>query len=116
MNSNTILKTYGISQSPDTKDFILVLQILPNEYFEKYCENCYKIYDNINYKWCKPCQISYLKNNFTEWTSGNNKIDDFIQKKQFEIYYYNNVVFEWIPYNQFNNIKVIGKNDHTIVH
>src|SRR2546430_15976241 len=101
MNSNTILKIYGISQSPDTKDFILVLQILQNAYFEIYCENCYEKYTNINYKWCKSCQINDLKNNYTNWTSGNDKLDDFIQKKQLEIDYCNDVVFEWIPYDQF---------------
>ena len=44
------------------------------------------------------------------WTSGNKQIDDFIQKRQLEVYYYDKVL-EWIPYNQFNDVKLISKND-----
>ena len=42
------------------------------------------------------------------WPSGNKKIDDFIQEMQLKSSDY---VFEWIPYNQFNEIKETGKND-----
>ena len=105
--NNNILNIYGISQNPDTKDYILVLQ----SKHEKYCNKCYEKYTNTDYKWCKPCQMNYSKSNFTSWTSGNEKVDDFIQKKQLEISHYSDVVFEWIPYNQLNNIKEISKND-----
>ena len=66
---------YGISQNPDTGDYILIQ----------------------NYHIC---------------ASGNEKIDDFIQEKQLKINYcdYSDVVLEWIPYNQFNEIKETGKN------
>ncbi|EXX55788.1 kinase-like domain-containing protein [Rhizophagus irregularis DAOM 181602=DAOM 197198] len=70
------LALYGISQNPDTSNYILV---------------------------------------FT-WTSGNEKIDDFIQKRQLNINSYNDVVFEWIPYNQFNEIKETGKNSSITVY
>ncbi|GBB98238.1 hypothetical protein RclHR1_03180003 [Rhizophagus clarus] len=90
----------GLSQNPDTKVYILVLI---GSYFDHYCEKCGNRYDN---KWCL-CQINHLKNNFTNWTSGNEKIDDFIQEKQLEYDGYG-VVFEWIPYNEFINIKEIG--------
>jgi hypothetical protein len=43
--------------------------------------------------------------------SGNEKIDEFIQEKQLKIKDHNDVVFEWIPYNQFNEIKETDKND-----
>jgi hypothetical protein len=44
--------------------------------------------------------------------SGNEKIDDFIHKKQLEVNNYSNdIVLEWIPYNRFNEIKETGKND-----
>ncbi|GBC28024.2 kinase-like domain-containing protein [Rhizophagus irregularis DAOM 181602=DAOM 197198] len=61
---------YGISQNPDTEDYILVLM----------------------------------------WTSGNGKIDYFIQEMQLKIngHGYDDIVFEWIPYSQFNDIKEIG--------
>jgi hypothetical protein len=44
-------------------------------------------------------------------SSGNEKIDKFIQEKQLKIKDHNDIVFEWIPYNQFNEIKKTGKND-----
>jgi hypothetical protein len=97
-----IPKIYGISQNPDTKDYIIVLNN------NSYCKECGEIYTNIKNKWCKPCQINNLKQNFANWTSGNKKIDDFIQEKQLKINSYNDAIFEWIPYNQFNNIKNIG--------
>jgi hypothetical protein len=56
---------YGISQNPDTNDYILVFN----------------------------------------WTSGNEKIDDFIQERLCE-----DIAFEWIPYIQFDQIKETGKN------
>jgi hypothetical protein len=68
--SRKFFKLYGISQNPNTNDFILILNI---------------------------------------WESGNNKIDDFIQEIQYETYLFNKV-FEWIPYNQFDKIKVTSKN------
>jgi hypothetical protein len=39
------------------------------------------------------------------------KIDDFIQERQLKIKDYDDIVFEWIPYNQFNEIKKTGKSD-----
>ena len=62
---------YGISQNPDTNDYILV-------------------------------QNNYI--NLTNWISGNEKIDDFIQERQLKIKDYEDIVFEWIPYNQFDQI------------
>jgi hypothetical protein len=74
--SRKIFKLYGISQNPNTNDFILVL--------------------------------NYNKN-LVKWISKNNKIDDFIQEIQLENKYSDNV-FEWILYNQFDEIKETGKN------
>ena len=50
------------------------------------------------------------------WTSGNKKIDDFIQEMQLKIHEYDDIVFEWIPYNQLNDIKEIGKDDSASVY
>ena len=73
------------------------------------CKKCGKQYTNVNWHWCKPCQIDNLKENFTNWTSGNEKIDELIQEMQLKINSKWDIVFEWIPYNQFSNIKEIGK-------
>src|SRR5437763_8511609 len=80
------------------------------------CERCGEKYTDDFYKWCKPCLINYLKKNFTNWTSGNEKIDDFIQEMQLKIDDPNDIVLEWIPYNQFNDIKVISKKEFYTVY
>jgi hypothetical protein len=54
------------------------------------------------YKWCKSCQIDYLKNNCTNWTSRDKQIDYFNQDKQLNASDF--IILEWIPYNQFIDI------------
>ena len=74
------------------------------------CKSCDEMYTNISHKWCKSCVINNLKNNFTNWTSGNEMIDNFIQKMQLKIEKYDDIIVEWIPYNQFNNVKKTNKD------
>ena len=83
---------------------------------ERYCERCGKLYTEIYSRWCKPCQIDNLKGNFTNWTSRNEKIDNFIQEMQLKINDRQDIVFEWIPYNQFSDIKEIGKGGFATVY
>jgi hypothetical protein len=52
---------------------------------------------------------------FIDWTSGNKKIDDFIRERQLNINY-SDIVFEWIPYNHFKEIKETGKNSSITVY
>jgi hypothetical protein len=92
---------YGISQNPDTKDYIIILQ-------DKYCEKCNEEYLSIYYKWCKSC---HLKSNFINRTSENKKIDNFIQKMQLKAKGY----YDIIEYTQFINIKEIGKNCNNFI-
>ncbi|UZO13012.1 uncharacterized protein OCT59_004518 [Rhizophagus irregularis] len=101
-------KIYGVSQNPNTKNYIIVIQ-------ERYCENCGNEYTDTFHKWCKSCQISNLKKNFTNWTSKNEKIDKFIQEMQLKIDCYDDTIVEWIPYEQFNNIKKINKDDFVTI-
>jgi len=75
-------------------------------YFRNYCVKCDKLYTVINERWCKSC---HLKENFTNWTSGNEKIDNFIQEMQLQIDSKHDIIFEWIPYNNFDNINEINK-------
>ncbi|GES95326.1 kinase-like domain-containing protein [Rhizophagus clarus] len=50
-----------------------------------------------------------IEKNFINWTSGNEIIDSIIQIKQSK-YSGDGAVFEWIPYNEFIDIKDIGDN------
>ncbi|CAB4412388.1 unnamed protein product [Rhizophagus irregularis] len=97
-------KVYGISQNPDTKDYILIAG---------HCEKCgqYKYG-----KLCKLCQINYVEKNFTDCANENEKIDNLIQKIQSKNHSHDGIVFEWIPYNQFNNIKEMVVYDFTKIY
>jgi hypothetical protein len=103
---------HGISQNSITNDYIMVLQYVEGEQ----CEKCGKKYTNTAYKWCKQCQTNLLKVNFINWTSNNEQIDNFIQELRSMLRYR---VFEWIPYDQFNNIKKIkelSKDNFSVTH
>ena len=50
------------------------------------------------------------------YCSGNIKIDKFIQEMQLKINSKNDIVFEWIPYNQFDYIKELSKGDFATIH
>src|SRR4051812_28509778 len=83
---------------------------------EIYCEKCGEKYpdiSNVNDKWCLQYHKNYLKENFASWTSGNEKIDYFIQEMQLKIGYKDDIVFELIPYDQFNDIKEIDESGFT---
>ncbi|PKY28680.1 hypothetical protein RhiirB3_444964 [Rhizophagus irregularis] len=85
---------------------ILNTKVAQNDIYSYYsgkCGKCGKKYTDMTNKWCKSCQINHLKNNFTNWTSKNEKIDNFIQKIQLKINNYNDIIFEWIPYDQFTD-------------
>ena len=110
---------YGISQNPDTKDYIMIFEYEKGVNYKIRCEKCGKRYlkhKHANIEWCEPCQINYFKRNFTTWTSGNENIDDFIQEMQLKINSYDSTVFEWISYNQFDNLKEKGKDDFATVY
>ncbi|GES81568.1 kinase-like domain-containing protein [Rhizophagus clarus] len=55
----------------------------------------------------KPDTNEYIlvQNNLANHISENEKIDNFIHKRQLQIKAYSNVVLEWMPYSQFNQIK-----------
>jgi hypothetical protein len=80
------------------------------------CKECGEEYINKYSKWCKPCQIDNFQRNFANWTSGNETIDNLIQEMQLKIDYSWSLVFEWMPYNQFSDIKEIGKGGFSIVY
>jgi hypothetical protein len=81
---------------------------------DRYCKQCGEKYTDIPNSWCKLCPINYLKDNFINWTSENKKIDKLIQEMQLKINHRNDIIVEWIPYDQFNDIKEMNKNSFAI--
>ncbi|CAB5388509.1 unnamed protein product [Rhizophagus irregularis] len=105
-----IVSIYGISQDKDTNNYLLVLN---DEYFRIYCEICGEKY-LYNYDiWCKSCHMRDL---FKDWTIGNTVIDNLIQEMQLKIDNSYDIFFEWIPYNQFDEINEIGKGGFATVY
>ena len=95
---------YGISQNLDTKDYIMVLK-------NQYCKKCGEKYTDIQKKWCKSC---YIKN---ASKSKNEKINGLIQEMQLKMSDCKcSILFEWIPYDQFNNISEISKDNFAILY
>ncbi|PKK62514.1 hypothetical protein RhiirC2_814508 [Rhizophagus irregularis] len=58
--------------------------------------------------WCENCDISFLKDNFRNWTSGNSKIDELIKYTQLSAKE-NMDYLEWIDFDQFDLIENINK-------
>ena len=77
-----------------------------NEGTKRICENCNQ--ECLATLYCEYCVRNYLKANFSNWTSGNDDIDNLIQKCQKESLMPNKVV-EWIPYDNLQNIKYLTK-------
>ncbi len=81
-------------------------KILDNEGTKRICENCQD--ECLATLYCEHCVRNYLKENFSNWTSGNCDIDNLIQKCQIETLKPDRIV-EWIPYNNLQNIKYLTK-------
>ncbi|RHZ80049.1 hypothetical protein Glove_139g371 [Diversispora epigaea] len=77
------------------------------------CPECNQKYSGYNL--CKPCNLKHFQNDFNNWTSGNDKIDKFIQDAQLNTNKYRDVI-EWIPYDRFKDIKQIGKGGFGTIH
>ncbi|POG83009.1 kinase-like domain-containing protein [Rhizophagus irregularis DAOM 181602=DAOM 197198] len=81
-------------------------KIVNNEGTKRICENCNK--ECLAILYCEYCVRNYLKANFSNWTSGNDNIDNLIQECQMKaISPY--LIPEWIPYNNFQNVKYLTK-------
>jgi hypothetical protein len=81
-------------------------KIRNNSGTRRICENCKE--ECLATSFCEYCVRNYLKAKFSNWTSGNNDIDNLIQKCQMETLDPGSIV-EWIPYNNFENIKYLTK-------
>ncbi|RHZ44949.1 hypothetical protein Glove_707g69 [Diversispora epigaea] len=82
----------GITKDPKTNKYMIVLEYMPDEYVSK-----------------------HFKNNFCKWTSGNEKIDKFIQDAQLNASKSKEAI-EWIPYHGFKDIKEIAKGGFSTIY
>ncbi|GET66842.1 kinase-like domain-containing protein [Rhizophagus irregularis DAOM 181602=DAOM 197198] len=96
-------KSYAIKQLNKDSDYY---KLLYNEGTKRICENCHD--ECLATLFCEHCVRNYLKSNFSNWTSGNNDIDNLIQQCQMETIEPDRIV-EWIPYNNLQNINYLTK-------
>ncbi|RHZ86089.1 hypothetical protein Glove_54g42 [Diversispora epigaea] len=54
------------------------------------------------------CNSKHFQNDFNNWTSGNDKIDKFIQEALLNANH-NWELIEWIPYDRFKDVKQVGR-------
>jgi hypothetical protein len=81
-------------------------KILFNKGTTRICENCNQ--ECLATLFCEHCVRNYLRANFSNWTSGNDRIDNLIQECQMETRIPSKLA-EWIPYSNLNNIKYLAK-------
>src|SRR5437763_5532421 len=77
------------------------------------CPECNK--PNTDDEWCNQCNAKRFQQDFPNWTSGNNYIDNFIQETQLNAQN-SYQVLEWIPYNRLTNIKYLAKGGFSTVY
>ncbi|PKY54300.1 kinase-like protein [Rhizophagus irregularis] len=77
-----------------------------NEGKRRFCEVCKE--NCLAKSYCEYCIRNYLKSKFSNWTSGNNDVNDLIQKCQINSTAPNKII-EWIPYNNLRNIEYLTK-------
>ncbi|GES73366.1 kinase-like domain-containing protein [Rhizophagus clarus] len=64
--------------------------------------------ENTGHNWCQTCNSKRFQQNFSNWTSGNDDIDRFIQNTQLSAWD-SYQILEWIPYDRFTKVKYIAK-------
>src|SRR5881396_3004999 len=72
------------------------------------CNECRQ--PNTNYDWCQSCNAERFQQNFKNWTSGNNNIDEFVQNAQLKAKNHKEVL-EWIEYDKFEDIQYLAKGE-----
>src|SRR5436305_1139200 len=71
-------------------------KVVFNEGAKRICQNCNQ--ECLAILFCEHCVRNYLKANFSNWTSGNNDIDNLIQECQMKALM-PDMISELIPYN-----------------
>ncbi|GES75089.1 kinase-like domain-containing protein [Rhizophagus clarus] len=108
----TILADESLKENEKSEAIIMITKtydadkITYNEGMTRICENCNQEY--LATLHCEHCVRNYLKANFSNWTSGNENIDNLIQECQIKNFKQNKVI-EWVPYNNLKNFRYLAK-------
>jgi hypothetical protein len=67
------------------------------------------------YNWCQLCSAKHFQQNFKNWSSGNDDVDEFIQKAQLKVERGCDIL-EWIEHDKLENIEYLAKGGFGIVY
>src|ERR1051325_1750558 len=84
-----------------------------NKGTKRFCKECQQ--ECLATSYCEHCMRDYLKKDFSNWTSGNNDIDNLIQKCQLESLRPDYII-EWIPYSNLQDIKYLIKGGYSEIY
>ncbi|GET64490.1 kinase-like domain-containing protein [Rhizophagus irregularis DAOM 181602=DAOM 197198] len=108
----TILADNSLTEEEKTEAIRLNIEDYDRDKI-KYNSGIRRICENCNQKclatlYCEYCVQNYLKDNFSNWISGNNNIDNLIKNLQMKTIMPSKIV-EWIPYNNLQNIEYLTR-------
>ncbi len=86
-------------------------KILNQEY--ELCLDCNQ--PNTFWDWCKDCNSKRFQNDFKNWTSGNELLDQMIQESQLKARN-SHEVLEWIPYDKLRNIQYLARGGFSTIY
>ena len=66
-------------------------------------------------KFCEQCISLHLQSLFNTWTSGNEKIDNFIHKCQIQSSLPTHIL-EWIPFDQFTKVRKLTEGGFSSIY
>lgn len=103
-------KSKAINMISNSHDYNKVMYQLGKKRFCEYCQNeCFAT------QYCEYCMQNYLKEKFSDWTSGNNEIDDLIKVCQ-TVSLHPDMIIEWVPYNSLQNIEFLAQGGFSKVY
>ena len=68
------------------------------------CDACGK--DNTGWNYCQPCQAKIFEEKFSQWSSGDDEIDQIIRSSQLNAKNEDEVI-NWVLFSEFRDKKII---------
>ena len=78
--------------------------------YEK-CDVCGK--DNTGFYYCQSCQAKIFEEKFSQWSSGDDEIDQIIRTSQLNAKNENEVI-NWVLFSEFQDKKIIHQSDFSL--
>ncbi|CAG8527175.1 27919_t:CDS:2 [Dentiscutata erythropus] len=103
-------KVYLINDLIIIRDSQNVIENIGEKRQCKYCNN-----QVIAFLYCEFCIRNYLKERFSKWNTGDDKLDKLIRVCQLNAVSPSNII-EWIPYEEFTDVQKITKGGFSIIY